>query len=288
MPSWSSARVEIEPLSGGLTNQSFLATVNAELYVVRIASSQSGELGIRRNDELRVWKAAAAIGIAPGILYHDDAGRVLVTQFVDGRHWSDSEIQDPHNLARLAQLLRAVHSLRVDGPLFDPVTLGCDFERHCPCHALPEKIRNDWSARVQAVVGYLGARVERRLCHNDLVRSNLIDDGARLWLIDWEYAAVGDPYYDLATIAHNNFLMDEQEIEFVQAYAGESQIIDLERLARMKVARDFYHVFWSAMRFSAAPKSEEFRRGCQFHAERLAKELLSFDENGSYHRPNPV
>jgi hypothetical protein len=55
----------------------------------------------------------------------------------------------------------------------------------------------------------------------------------------------------------------------------------------MKVARDFYHVFWYAMRFSAAPKSEEFRLGCEFHAERLATEFEWFDENGSYHRPNP-
>jgi aminoglycoside phosphotransferase len=251
---------------------------------VRIASPRSRDLGICRYDELKIWKAAAEAGIAPKILYHDDGGRVLITEFVEGHHWLAGEIQRPGNLARLAELLRATHSLRVDASLFDPVSLGCDFERCCAREALPAMIETNWSARAGTIVRHRMDRRELRLCHNDPVRSNFIDDGERLWLIDWECAAVCDPYYDLATIAHNNFLTCEQEAELVQAYEGHSQPSDLERLARMKVARDFYHVFWYAIRLSGVSKPEELWRGCELHGERFARELQSFNEDGSYFR----
>jgi thiamine kinase-like enzyme len=100
-------------------------------------------------------------------------------------------------------------------------------------------------------VRYGAHRPVSRLCHNDLGRGNFIDDGTQLWLIDWEYAGVGDPYYDLAFIAHNNRLSPEEEAELVQAYAGQYHPRDLEHLARMKVAHDFFHVFWYASQLSS-------------------------------------
>ena len=114
------------------------------------------------------------------------------------------------------------------------------------------------------------------------MRANFIDDGTRLWLIDWESAGLCDPYYDLATVAHNNRLTVEQEADLIATYEGRSRPKSLERLARMKVARDFYHVFWYAVQCSSGPVPDRFLAGCRFHAERLASELQSFSEDGLY------
>jgi thiamine kinase-like enzyme len=281
VPGWDSG-VQFRGLPGGRTNQNFVARVNGSRYVVRIASTHTRELGISRNDEFAIWQAASDAGIAPKILWRDDDRRIVVSEFIEGRHWSLDDIRQSHNLTRLATALRVTHALQVDASAFDVVSLTCAFETRCAPGALPPKVNQGWLTRVRGILRYGGDRPVSKVCHNDLGRANFIDDGTRLWLIDWEYAGIGDPYFDLAFIAHNNRLSSEEESALVQAYAGELQPGDLERLARMKIAHDFFHVFWYASQLSFTSEPEHFRRECAFHAERLERELRAFGESGSY------
>jgi thiamine kinase-like enzyme len=282
VPGWRSMAVDFDALPGGRTNQNFVAKVNGSRYVVRIAVPDARELGIRRDDEFAAWQAASDAGIAPKVLWRDDDRRVLVSEFVRGRHWSPGDIQHGDNLARLTEALRTTHALAVNASPFDAVSLGCAFESRCAAGTLPPKVKGGWRTHVCAIARYGANRPESRLCHNDLGRGNFIDDGTQLWLIDWECAGVGDPYYDLAIVAHNNRFTSEQETELVQAYAGQLLPGDLERLARMKVAHDFYHVFWYASQLPVTSTPDDFRRGCEFHADRLDGELRAFGEDGSY------
>ena len=138
-----SGHVELQPLPGGCTNYTALATVDGERYVVRVASAKSAELRICRETEFRVWQAAADVGIAPTILHRDHDRGVLIYKFVEGHHWEPYEIERPENLARLAQLLRATHSLRAEASRFDPVSLGLEFQRRVAREKLPAEIKSD-------------------------------------------------------------------------------------------------------------------------------------------------
>jgi thiamine kinase-like enzyme len=282
VPGWSSG-VEFEALPGGRTNHNFVARANGALYVVRIAAAHSRELGICRDDEFAVWQAVADAGIAPNVLWRSDDRRIVVSEFIEGRHWSPKDIRQSNNLARLSAVLRLMHGLEVNASPFDAVSLGCAFERRCATGTLPSKINREWPTRVRAIVPLGVHPPVSRLCHNDLGRGNFVDDGTRLWLIDWEYAGVGDPYYDLAFIAHNNRLSPEEEAELIQTYARQFHPRDLEHLARMKVAHDFFHVFWYASHFSLTDTPDNFRQDCEFHADRLESELQAFGEDRSHH-----
>src|SRR5437762_125368 len=136
VPGWRSG-VEFEALPGGRTNQNFVARVNGSRYVVRIAAAHSRELGISRNDEFAVWQAASDAGVAPKVLWRDDDRRILVSEFIQGRHWSPDDIRDSDNLARLATALRVTHALQVNASAFDAVSLGCAFETRCATGTLP-------------------------------------------------------------------------------------------------------------------------------------------------------
>jgi thiamine kinase-like enzyme len=282
VPSWQGASIDLEPLPGGRTNTHFLVRLNGSLYVARIGTPDSHKLGIRRSDELSALRAATMAGIAPKLVWIDDECGVLVSEFVPGRHWSPQDIRQRDNMRRLADTLRAAHELRVNASEFDPISLGREFENRCASDALSLADRERWRLLVPAVVSRHMGRRERCLCHNDINRGNFIDDGARLFFIDWECAGIGDPFYDLAVISHNNRLTAAEESELISAYQSHTTWADLEHLQRMKVSHDFYHVFWYASQLSDPTLREDFRQCCNFHANRLDEQLREFNDDGSY------
>lgn len=282
VPGWQAASIDVKPLPGGRTNHNFLVSVNGSLYVARIAAPSSHNLGIRRSDEFSTLRAATTAGIAPKLVWIDNQRGILVSEFIPGRHWSPEDIRQHDNMLRLADGLRATHEMRVSASEFDPVTLGCEFEGRCAADALSLVARKRWRIHVPAVVFRDKSGRKRCLCHNDINRGNFIDDGARLWFIDWECAGIGDPFYDLAVISHNNRLTATEESELIQAYQSYKTPADLEHLERMKVAHDFYHVFWYASQLSDTTARDDFRQCCDFHATRLDEQLRAFNDDGSY------
>lgn len=282
VPGWKGKDIEFEMLQGGRTNQNFVARVNGARYVVRIANQRARENGICRDAEYAVWQAAYDAGIAPRILWHDRDRGDFVSEFIEGWHWPPNEIHRGDNLSRLTTALRIVHGLKVAAGPFDPVSLGCAFEQRSNHCCLTLEFEERWRSQVCAILSHMANDQKSRLCHNDMGRSNFIDDGTRLWLIDWECAGLGNPFYDLAAIAHNNRLSVCQEADLIRAYAGNLLPEDLERLARLKVAHDFYHVFWYALQLSHAELTNELRENCSFHLNRLDKELRAFRADGTY------
>jgi len=198
VPGWEAASINLKPLPGGRTNHNFLVSVNGSLYVARIAAPNSHNLGIRRSDEFSTLRAASTAGIAPKPVWIDNERHILVSEFIPGRHWSPEDIRQSDNMLRLADKLRATHEMRVSASEFNPVTLGCEFESRCAADALSSVARERWRIHVPAVVFRHKSGRKRCLCHNDINRGNFIDDGTRLWFIDWECAGIGDPFYDLA------------------------------------------------------------------------------------------
>jgi thiamine kinase-like enzyme len=200
-----SSDLSVRVLSGGLTNTSYLVDTDEGQFVVRIGCDNGPALGIDRVREEAAFRRAERAGIAPEILLFTQPEGHLVTRYLAGAHnLSIEEFTTPATVARLAARLRDVHSLApVDGR-FNPYD---DIRRWMalveargttqPTRLASLLVRVDETERVRTPA----SESELVLCHNDPYHLNFLDDGT-LWLIDWEYAGMGEGMYDLAGIAY--------------------------------------------------------------------------------------
>ncbi|HEU4624627.1 MAG TPA: phosphotransferase [Steroidobacteraceae bacterium] len=189
-------------LYGGTVNTSFRVDTGAGRFVVRLHDPLAHTLGANHEREAQLHAAAAAAGLAPALVHVDPDHRFMVMEFISGPVWSAQDFARPDRLTRLAAALYSLHSL-APPPVerFDiPAVLAAHYERLAA--AAPDE--RGWLARLmrQAEIALAESGTQERakgLVHNDLYHSNLIG-AERLYLLDWEYAAVADPLFDLACI----------------------------------------------------------------------------------------
>ena len=219
LPCWSSGPA-IEPLTGGITNQNFVVNDGSDKYVVRLGNDIFEHLVLRAN-ELCSAQAAFEIGVTPEITYHEDG--VLVMHFVEGKVFTDQDIIQDENLQRIITLLKRFHREMPKQLVGYPIMFWVfQVIRHYEhvlrvgrsehFHKLPDFI--DIAHQLEIDVG----PVEIVFAHNDLLAANLIDDGRKLWLIDFDYAGFNSPLFDLANLASNNGLSVEQEHTILADY----------------------------------------------------------------------
>ena len=219
LPCWN-GEIQIEPLGGGMTNLNFKVVDGERACVVRLGVDDPVHL-ISRANEIAAGAAAHAIGVSPEPLYREDG--IQVVSFVDGRVYGEADVRVDTNLERIVELLQRFH--REMPQHFDgvPVMFWVFqvlrhyrnlLERGASSHAgrLPELARI--AADLEAAVG----AVEIVYGHNDLLAANFIDDGNKIWLIDFDYAGFNSPLFDLANLASNNELDESQELAMLEQY----------------------------------------------------------------------
>ena len=244
---WKS-NVKPVPLKGGITNVNFVVEDNGRKYVARIGDDMPVHQVMRFN-ELAAAQAAADAGLSPAIIHHEPGA--LVIDFIDGKTLTASDVQEPAMLARIVPLLKKCHR---DIPKFlrGPVlafwvfhvvrdygwTLKAGKSRHI-------KLLPDFLAAADKLEQAVGP-IDMVFGHNDLLPGNFIDDGNRLWLIDWDYAGFNSPLFDLGGLASNNELLPDAETWLLEAYF-ERAVSDelLRRYAAMKCASLLRETMWS-------------------------------------------
>lgn len=247
LPIWTGP-VEPLPLKGGITNTNFVVQDGGRKFVVRIGDDIPVH-HISRANEVRASRAAHAAGIAPAVLYAEPGA--LVLEFIEGRTLRPEDVRDPANLARIAGLVASAHRqipLFLRGPaavfwVFHVVrdyAHGLKEARSGHVAALPRLL--DANEALEQAVG----RVDMVFGHNDLLAANFLDDGDRLWLIDWEYAGFNDPLFDLGGLASNNELSAAARDELMARYCGAAPDSDARRrLAAMTAASLLRETLWS-------------------------------------------
>lgn len=254
IPEWRAAAPSVAPLSGGITNLSYRVEVNGEAFVVAIPGQDTELLGIDRHRAYRCTLAAAQAGVGPAVAYFLADDGVLVTRFIAGRRLAAGEAAQPEPLARIVRSLQRYHG----GPAFPGSfssfrTLG-EYLRTAQAHGapLPADIEQvyDGIAAIEAATRQPAKRL--RPCHNDLWESNLIDDGARVRIIDWEYAGMGDVYFDLANFAIHNRFSDVQDEALLRAYFGKVSQAGVARLALLKIAAELREAMWAMVALNLA------------------------------------
>jgi thiamine kinase-like enzyme len=263
-------------LEGGITNRNFRVNFGGTDYVVRLPGKRTEILGIDRTAECIATKAAAGLGFAPGVAAMFEEPSCLVTMFFPGRQMSAEELRRPEVLAEVALDLRRFHDSGTELPTdFDSFRLVEEYAESGRAHGSepPEGYEDALAAahRIEKAVRDQPSH-ERVPAHNDLLTSNFLLDGDRIQLIDWEYAGMGDRWFDLGNFAVNNELNDEQEEQLLQAYFGEPP--DERRKATLKLFRfmsDFRETMWGVVQTGVSELDFDFKGYAQKHFDRLEK-----------------
>jgi thiamine kinase-like enzyme len=223
LPSLAGRECQVEPVSGGLTNDNYKVTTAEGTYVVRVACATGGLLSIDRVNEYENSRAAAEAGVgAPVIDYLPDPC-VLVVGFIDGVTLSAEDLRRGDRLDRVAAACRQLHSARRFRDDFNMFATQASYIRLVQDRGfrLPQDYL-DFAPHVERMRTAMGVHPEPTVpCNNDLLAENFIDDGERLWLIDYEYSGNNEPSFELGNIWSESNLSVEQLGELVEAYYGE-------------------------------------------------------------------
>ena len=264
-------------LEGGITNRNFRVNFGGTDYVVRLPGKRTALLGIDRQAECIANKAAADLGIAPPVAALLSEPSALVTAFISGREMKADELREPETIAEVAHDLRSLHDSDTELPSgFDSFRLVEEYAETGrangsePPDGYDEALKAAHSIE-RAVRDQPGH--EPVPAHNDLLPANFLRDGVEaIKLIDWEYAGMGDRWFDLGNFAVNNELDDDQEAQLLEAYFGEPP--DERRRATLKLFRfmsDFREGMWGVVQAGVSELDFDFRDYAQKHFDRLEK-----------------
>ena len=244
---WSSD-VNPVPLDGGITNTNFTVDDRGERYVVRVGADIHVH-GIMRFNEVAAARAAYAAGISPEIVYSTDGAFIM--RFIEGQTFTEQDVRAPLNLERIVALIRTCHN---DVPKYfqGPALVFWPFH---VCRNYIQTARAGNSRMIDSLPRFLEYNEELEntvgeiklvFGHNDLLAANFIDDGQRLWLLDWDYAGYNSGLFDLANLSSNNALSPEQEDGVLETYYQKPVTDRLRRrLAAMKCVSLLRETLWS-------------------------------------------
>ena len=262
VPELAGVELILRPLSGGITNRNFLveAAGRRDRFVIRLAGNDTHLLGISREVEHAATVAAAGVGVGPEVTAFIRPEGYLVTRFIVGEPVSAEEVHRPETLRRVADSLRRIH----DGPaipgLFVPLRIVEAYRALAIARGVPippEYDRaTDAARRIERAL--LADPLEPRPCHNDLLNANFIDDGHRIRIIDWEYAGMGDPFFDLGNFSINHELGPEEDELLLDAYDGSVEPRRLARLTLMRVVSDFREAMWGVLQQGVSTLDVDF------------------------------
>lgn len=238
IPGFSQA-VIVRQISAGPASDGFLIEHAGSQHALRIDRPVATILGLDRDIEATITAAMGEEGIGPRLSFADPGAGVLVTEYLPGRSWSVTDFSYPENVQRLALLLRRLHRLQAIGK---PFALRSNLARYVGLVATAEA--QQIAGEADILLRRLSADPSRLcLCHNDLNSANILDTGS-LYLIDWEYAAIGDPYFDLATIIQHHGLAEGQVECLLAAYKDRVSDEDRHHLSRYCTLYDRVLVLW--------------------------------------------
>ena len=214
-----------EPLAldGGITNRNYRVVMGGEDYVLRICGKDTAVLGIDRDAECEATMAAARIGVGPEVVVYRPDLEVLVTRWVGGRVATAEELRSVPVLEHVAVALRAVHGGPPLAVRFDAFALVVEYRDEILERGGrdPAGYHEASAAAARIAAALTGPDHEPVPCHNDLLTANFLFDGDSVRIVDWEYAGMGDRFFDLGNLAVNNGLGPEEERRLLAAYANE-------------------------------------------------------------------
>ncbi len=255
IPQFNAAKsIEVKELTGGITNRNYKITADGDCFVLRLGGNETQFLGIDRKNEYECSLLASQVGIAPEPITFLEPEGYILARFISGKGIPAEEIGLEENIRRVVESIKAYHALDFFPGFFSPFRVAEEYAKTARSFnvKLPEKI--DWYLEKSYEIEKAMYRqpLEPRPCHNDLLNGNFIDDGTRVRILDWEYAGMGDIFFDLGNFAIQHEFKDEQDEILLKAYFGEPTDSQRAQQKLMKIMSDLREAMWSQVQIGVS------------------------------------
>ena len=282
IPEWRGRMVTAEVIPVGLTNTNYRVEVDGTPYFVRVPGAATDLLAVDRANELHNTRAAAEAGVAPRVVYALPEWDVLVLEWLTARTMSSTAFREPGMPIRIAATLRALHAGTRFRDDFDMFRLSERYLALVDNRAIP--IPADYRARmdqIPRIEAALGAHPQPTLpCHNDLLAENYLDDGQRLWIVDYEYSGNNDPAFELGNTCQELGFDDDRIGQLCAAYFGEASPARLARMRLQMIMSDVGWTLWAAIQARISSIDYDFWGWAEERSARAAATLDGPDFEG--------
>jgi aminoglycoside phosphotransferase (APT) family kinase protein len=254
---WPGRVRSIEVLAHGITNSNYVVDLGDERVVVRVPGNDTHLLGIDRSNEVVAGGLAAAIGVGHEVLATDEPTGCIVFRFIDGRPVSTTELAEEPMLRQFAQTLRLIHHAGTTPTIWNPYAVIRDHRDVSAARGVAPPF--DSSSAFELLERIERARPFRAavLGHNDLLNANFIYDD-RLRIVDWEYAGMSDPFFDLANVSVNNGFPVDAENTLLRHYVGDVSEPVTSTLHVMKVVSELREAMWGVVQMAISSLTVDF------------------------------
>ena len=277
IPMWKDAtELEVTLLRGGITNHNYRVDVDGKSFVLRISGDKTELLGINRDYEYRTQRIASELGIAPEVIYFDEENSYLITRFIEGRHLSLEEMREPKNIQRVVDTLHNIHTLPTFPVTFSAFQVVRDYAETARQYnvTFPQNFKWLFHQMQEAEAALSNRPLIPRPCHNDLLNGNfLLAD--KLYILDWEYAGMGDVFFDLANFSNNHDLSDHESRFLLDCYFEGLTPRHEAHLNIMKIMSDFREAMWGLVQIGISKIDFDFRAYANKHFDRLTQNILN-------------
>lgn len=246
--------IEVKELTGGITNRNYKITVDGDCFVLRLGGNETQFLGIDRKNEYECSALAWRVGIAPKPIAFLEPEGYILAQFISGKSMPAEEIGTAENIRRVVESIKGYHALDFFPGFFSPFRVAQEYAKTARRFgvSLPEKIDQYLQTSSEIETSMYREPLQPRPCHNDLLNGNFIDDGTRIRILDWEYAGMGDIFFDLGNFAVQHDFSDDQDEMLMQAYFDSPTDSQRARQKLMKVMSDLREAMWAQVQMGVS------------------------------------
>ncbi len=254
---WPGRVHSIEILSHGITNSNYVVDLGDERVVVRVPGNDTHLLGIDRTNEVVAGGLAASIGVGPEVLATDASTGCIVFRFIDGRPVSTDELAAEPMLDHFVEALRLVHHAGTTPTIWNPYDVIRDHREVATARGVAAPFDTVLAFEVLARIEIARPFRPTVLGHNDLLNANFLFDG-RLRIVDWEYAGMSDPFFDLANVSVNNGFSVDAETALLRHYLGALSDPVLATLHLMKIVSELREAMWGVVQMAISSLDVDF------------------------------
>jgi thiamine kinase-like enzyme len=282
IPAWAGKTLEIVPIAEGRTNRNFRVTAGGESFFLRLSEKSTELLGIDRTAEQDSARAAARAGVGPEVfVYLPDLG-CLVTRWISADPLSEGDLERHEVLTPVVGAIKAIHA----GPAlrwsFDPFRIVEDYRRISQQRnvEVPEAFDDAHEKASLIEAAFAADPMPLRPCHNDLLEANFLLRDGHVWVVDHEYAGMGDPFFDLGNLSINNALSDDAQERLLDLYFGDPTDAHRARLKLMRIMSDFREAMWGVVQQGLSTLDVDYVEYASHHFDRLSTTMADprFDD----------
>jgi thiamine kinase-like enzyme len=249
VPDWAGLEPEVTPITLGITNRNFRVDIAGESFVVRLSGRDTELLGIDRAAEYEAASAAAAAGVAPEVFAYLPEHQALITRFIVADPLPEADLERREVLEAVVGSIKAIHAIPRIPARFDPFRVVREYRQTAESRGvtIPPAYHDALVRADEIELAFRAAPIPERACHNDLLNANFLVREGHVFIVDYEYAGMGDPFFDLGNLSINNGMSEDAQRMLLELYFGRETPANAARLQLMRIMSDFREAMWGVV-----------------------------------------